>query len=361
MAVNLHEIPNLASIFVDADENLLFTNGVNPAGTGYRKLSAVLVKTMADLASVTPSALDRILVRQNSSNLMKVVTVQSILDQAIAAAGTELIQDTIGNSLVAGTGITINYDDPSGLTTISGTPPYDPLIERRNHAIHRNTGMGANGNPRRGVFCPTNNCIYTIDFSTKTCQVFDLAVPRMVTTINLTAVSNNPRNCVYVPWMDRIFVLYGASMYAIIDPNTNTVTTSYAAIGGINPTFDPDSISQYAVDEVGQRIYAVGSYTVLQIDPVAATYTDVFYDGGATLGSTPTDCVWVAATGRLYVVEGGTVKVFSSNLTAGFSTTIAGMLSNPSYGGNFGKAGWKWIGFNDQFSWVAPFGAYDRT
>lgn len=43
------------------------------------------------------------------------------------------------------------------------------------------------------------------------------------------------------------------------------------------------------------------------------------------------------------------------------STTLAGMLSNPSYGGNFGKTGWEWIGFSDQFSWAAPFGWYDRN
>jgi gluconate 2-dehydrogenase gamma chain len=41
--------------------------------------------------------------------------------------------------------------------------------------------------------------------------------------------------------------------------------------------------------------------------------------------------------------------------------TIAGMLSNPEYGGNFNKAGWKLIGFNDQFSWAPPFGWYDAN
>jgi gluconate 2-dehydrogenase gamma chain len=41
--------------------------------------------------------------------------------------------------------------------------------------------------------------------------------------------------------------------------------------------------------------------------------------------------------------------------------TITGMLANPEYGGNFGKTGWKMIGFNDQFSWQAPFGWYDRN
>jgi hypothetical protein len=39
---------------------------------------------------------------------------------------------------------------------------------------------------------------------------------------------------------------------------------------------------------------------------------------------------------------------------------VAGMFANPEYGGNFGKAGWKLIGFQDRFSWTAPFGYYDR-
>jgi len=42
------------------------------------------------------------------------------------------------------------------------------------------------------------------------------------------------------------------------------------------------------------------------------------------------------------------------------SATIAGMLAMPEYGGNFNKIGWKWIGFEDKFSWGEPFGWYDR-
>jgi gluconate 2-dehydrogenase gamma chain len=42
------------------------------------------------------------------------------------------------------------------------------------------------------------------------------------------------------------------------------------------------------------------------------------------------------------------------------SATIAGMLANPEYGGNYNKVGWKMIGFDDRFSWSAPFGWYDR-
>ena len=40
--------------------------------------------------------------------------------------------------------------------------------------------------------------------------------------------------------------------------------------------------------------------------------------------------------------------------------TIVGAFANPEYGGNRNKLGWKMIGFDDQFSWAAPFGFYDR-
>lgn len=41
--------------------------------------------------------------------------------------------------------------------------------------------------------------------------------------------------------------------------------------------------------------------------------------------------------------------------------TIVGMFANPEYGGNHDKTGWKLIGFEDRFSWTAPFGWYDRN
>lgn len=43
------------------------------------------------------------------------------------------------------------------------------------------------------------------------------------------------------------------------------------------------------------------------------------------------------------------------------SATIVGMFANPEYGGNYDKAGWKMIGFDDRFSWAAPFGWYDAN
>jgi gluconate 2-dehydrogenase gamma chain len=41
--------------------------------------------------------------------------------------------------------------------------------------------------------------------------------------------------------------------------------------------------------------------------------------------------------------------------------TIVATLANPEYGGNHEKAGWKMIGFVDQFSWAPPFGWYDAN
>ena len=40
--------------------------------------------------------------------------------------------------------------------------------------------------------------------------------------------------------------------------------------------------------------------------------------------------------------------------------TMAGMFSHPEHGGNFGRVGWKLIGYQPQYSWAPPFGYYDR-
>src|SRR5258708_2561414 len=40
--------------------------------------------------------------------------------------------------------------------------------------------------------------------------------------------------------------------------------------------------------------------------------------------------------------------------------TLLGMFSSPMYGGNFGGAGWRLMGFVDQHAFTPPFGYYDR-
>lgn len=41
------------------------------------------------------------------------------------------------------------------------------------------------------------------------------------------------------------------------------------------------------------------------------------------------------------------------------TATVSGFLSNPEYGGNANKVGWKLIGFEDRYAWQPPFGYYD--
>ena len=41
--------------------------------------------------------------------------------------------------------------------------------------------------------------------------------------------------------------------------------------------------------------------------------------------------------------------------------TITGFFASPAHGGNYNKIGWKLVGFDDRFSWQAPFGHYDRV
>lgn len=40
--------------------------------------------------------------------------------------------------------------------------------------------------------------------------------------------------------------------------------------------------------------------------------------------------------------------------------TLAGLLADPSYGGNRDQIGWKLIGFEGHFGWQPPFGWYDE-
>lgn len=40
--------------------------------------------------------------------------------------------------------------------------------------------------------------------------------------------------------------------------------------------------------------------------------------------------------------------------------TLVGLIASPKYGGNFGKVGWKLLGFEDRHVWKPPFGYYDK-
>jgi gluconate 2-dehydrogenase gamma chain len=66
------------------------------------------------------------------------------------------------------------------------------------------------------------------------------------------------------------------------------------------------------------------------------------------------------AADRVKVME-GFEKDHGAEFGALFMPTVAGMFTNPSYGGNANKVGWALMGFTDQFSWKPPFGYYDRA
>jgi len=68
----------------------------------------------------------------------------------------------------------------------------------------------------------------------------------------------------------------------------------------------------------------------------------------------------LAAADRVKVME-GFEKDHGGEFGALLFPTMAGMFTNPSYGGNANKVGWALMGFTDQFSWKPPFGYYDRA
>ncbi len=50
----------------------------------------------------------------------------------------------------------------------------------------------------------------------------------------------------------------------------------------------------------------------------------------------------------------------SEFFAAARAAVITGMFADPKYGGNRNKIGWRLLGFEDRFHWMAPFGWYDR-
>jgi hypothetical protein len=53
-------------------------------------------------------------------------------------------------------------------------------------------------------------------------------------------------------------------------------------------------------------------------------------------------------------------RIDPDNFGALRDLTMIGMFCHPEHGGNYEKIGWKLIGYVDQYSWVPPFGYYDR-
>jgi Gluconate 2-dehydrogenase subunit 3 len=85
-------------------------------------------------------------------------------------------------------------------------------------------------------------------------------------------------------------------------------------------------------------------------------YTDGFADlatrtGGKPLGS-------LAGDQQVAILSGIEKTVFFKTVR---DHTIMGMFASPQHGGNYRKAGWQQIGYDDSLNFRVPFGAYDKA
>jgi gluconate 2-dehydrogenase gamma chain len=87
-----------------------------------------------------------------------------------------------------------------------------------------------------------------------------------------------------------------------------------------------------------------------------AIYTKGFDELALKTGRRPLGSLPV--TEQLAILTGIETTPFFRNVR---DHTIMGMFSAPQHGGNFGKLGWKQIGFDDSLNFRAPFGAYDKA
>ena len=87
-----------------------------------------------------------------------------------------------------------------------------------------------------------------------------------------------------------------------------------------------------------------------------AIYTRGFDELAVKTGRRPLGSLPV--TEQIAILTGIETTPFFRNVR---DHTIMGMFSAPQHGGNFGKIGWKQIGFDDSLNFRAPFGAYDQA
>ncbi|AHG87875.1 hypothetical protein J421_0338 [Gemmatirosa kalamazoonensis] len=64
------------------------------------------------------------------------------------------------------------------------------------------------------------------------------------------------------------------------------------------------------------------------------------------------------AAGQLAVLS-AMEEAKSEFFGAARAAVVAGLLADPKHGGNRGRVGWRLIGFENRFHWMAPFGWYD--
>jgi hypothetical protein len=188
--------------------------------------------------------------------------VNTLIDAA--TLDTEQIQDIIGNSgVIGGFGINKNYDDNTGLTTISAT------------------GLTAAVNPGSGIYITSstsnNNTIYTVHLSDPSIQLSDI-----------TDLSANARGFLLTPSSNNLNTLVtdntGTGQLVFADsPNLKNVTVS-GTLDVLGDTTLNSNIYTTGNLTVGGNLYISG--TTVTVNSTTVTIDDpVFTLGGDTAPS----------------------------------------------------------------------------
>ena len=132
--------------------------------------------------------------------------------------------------------------------------------------------------------------------------------------------------------------------------NREQAATIDAMAAQIYPTTDTPGARE------AQVIYFIDLALVTFAADRQAIYSKGFDELAAKTGKRPLGSLPVSE--QLAILTGIETTPFFRNVR---DHTIMGMFSAPQHGGNFGKVGWKQIGFDDSLNFRAPFGAYDKA
>jgi len=111
-------------------------------------------------------------------------------------------------------------------------------------------------------------------------------------------------------------------------------------------------------DTPGAREAQVIYFIDLALVTFAADKQKVYTDGLADLATRTKSFAAMPAAGQVALLNGIQATDFFKTVR---DHTIMGMFAAPWHGGNFGKAGWRQIGYDDSLNFRAPFGAYDQA
>ena len=143
------------------------------------------------------------------------------------------------------------------------------------------------------------------------------------------------------------------SPFSVLTPNE--VRELEAVAAQIIPTDDTPGAREAGVVYFMDR--ALGSFGAQMLGPIRAGLPDLLKAAQARQPSAPAFSALVAAE-QIEVLRGLEKTPFFGMVRF---LTIAGMLGDPSYGGNKDRIGWKLIQYNGGHAQLPPFGYYDAN